>query len=67
MKLSKTTISYANKRGLDVYIDDVTSLLWIASSNEDIGEDICCYTVNEMARYLITVTYGYHRQQKKIS
>ena len=54
MKLSKTTISYANKRGLDVYIDEGTRLLWIASSNEDIGEDICCYTVNENG------TFSYH-------
>lgn len=54
MKLSKTTISYANKRGLDVYIDEDTSILWIASTNEDIGEDICCYLANDDG------TFAYH-------
>jgi len=34
-------------RGLSVYIDEDTSILWIGAESENIGEDICCYIAND--------------------
>jgi len=47
MNISKTTTNFAEARGLSVYIDEDTSILWIGANNENIGEDICSYFANE--------------------
>lgn len=47
MNISKTTTNFAEARGLSVYIDEDTSILWIGVNNEDAGEDICCYLAND--------------------
>jgi hypothetical protein len=47
MNISKTTTKFAEARGLSVYIDEDTSILWIGVNNENIGEDICAYIANE--------------------
>ena len=47
MNISKITTNFAEARGLSVYIDEDTSILWIGADNENIGEDICAYIANE--------------------
>jgi len=47
MNISKITTNFAEARGLSVYIDEDTSILWIGADNENIGEDICSYFAND--------------------
>ena len=65
MNISKTTTNFAKTRGLSVYIDEDTFILWIGAESENIGEDICCYIANDNGTFTWKGNIGCHATQKK--